>query len=86
MLTLLMFSVASWSIVFMKYRLFRKVKFDSEDFLGDFLVPPQFEVLLTNPPRIMSTALKPRFLPVIVNCRKSTKCVIVKKGTIRPTH
>ncbi|SHO45887.1 protein TolQ [Desulfopila aestuarii] len=36
MLTLLMFSVVSWSIVFMKYRLFRKVKFDSEDFLETF--------------------------------------------------
>lgn len=36
MLTLLLFSITSWSIVFMKARLFRKVKFDSEDFLETF--------------------------------------------------
>lgn len=36
MLTLLLFSIVSWSIVFMKSRLFRKVKIDSEDFLETF--------------------------------------------------
>ncbi len=36
MLTLLLFSVISWSIVFMKARLFRKVKLDSEDFIETF--------------------------------------------------
>lgn len=36
MLTLLVFSVASWTIVFMKTRLFRKVRIDSEDFLETF--------------------------------------------------
>ncbi len=36
MLTLLIFSLASWSIVFMKFRLFRKVRLDTEDFLDTF--------------------------------------------------
>ena len=36
MLTLLIFSLASWTIVFMKVRLFKKVRVDSEDFLGSF--------------------------------------------------
>lgn len=36
MLTLLLFSIISWSIVFMKSRLFRKVRLDSEDFLETF--------------------------------------------------
>jgi biopolymer transport protein TolQ len=36
MLTLLIFSTASWTIVFMKSRLFRKVRIDSEDFLETF--------------------------------------------------
>lgn len=36
MLTLLLFSITSWSIVFMKAKLFRKVKIDSEDFLETF--------------------------------------------------
>lgn len=36
MLTLLIFSVISWTIVFTKARLFRKVRFDSEDFLESF--------------------------------------------------
>lgn len=36
MLTLLIFSLASWSIVFMKARLFRKVRLDTEDFLETF--------------------------------------------------
>lgn len=36
MLTLLIFSTASWTIVFMKTRLFRKVRIDSEDFLETF--------------------------------------------------
>ncbi len=36
MLTLLFFSIISWSIVFMKARLFRKIKLDSEDFLETF--------------------------------------------------
>ena len=36
MLLLLFFSVMSWAIIFMKLRLFRNVKFDSEDFLESF--------------------------------------------------
>jgi len=36
MLTLLLFSVASWTIVIMKARLFKKVRLDSEDFLETF--------------------------------------------------
>ncbi len=36
MLTLLIFSLVSWAIVFSKYRLYRKVKLDSEDFLETF--------------------------------------------------
>jgi biopolymer transport protein TolQ len=36
MLLLLFFSVVSWSIIFMKFRLFRKVRLDSEDFLETF--------------------------------------------------
>lgn len=36
MLTLLLFSLGSWAIVFMKVRLFRKVRMDSEDFLETF--------------------------------------------------
>jgi len=36
MLLLLFFSVASWSIIFMKFRLFKKVRLDSEDFLETF--------------------------------------------------
>jgi len=36
MLLLLFFSVVSWSIIFMKFRLFRKVRIDSEDFLETF--------------------------------------------------
>lgn len=36
MLTLLIFSLASWTIVFMKARLFKKVRLDSEDFLESF--------------------------------------------------
>ena len=36
MLLLLLFSIVSWSIVFMKFRLFRKVRLDSEDFLETF--------------------------------------------------
>jgi len=36
MLMLLFFSVVSWSIIFMKFRLFRKVRLDSEDFLDTF--------------------------------------------------
>ncbi|WP_163336619.1 protein TolQ [Desulfopila sp. IMCC35008] len=36
MLTLLIFSIASWSIVFMKYRLFKTVRLDSLDFLDTF--------------------------------------------------
>ena len=36
MLLLLLFSVVSWSIIFMKARLFRNVRFDSEDFLDSF--------------------------------------------------
>lgn len=36
MLTLLIFSVVSWSIVIMKARLFKKVRLDSEDFIETF--------------------------------------------------
>jgi biopolymer transport protein TolQ len=36
MLALFIFSVVSWAIVFMKFRLFRKVRIDSEDFLEVF--------------------------------------------------
>lgn len=36
MLTLFVFSIISWSIVFMKARLYRKVRIDSEDFLETF--------------------------------------------------
>jgi len=36
MLTLLIFSVASWTIVIMKARLFKKIRLDSEDFLHTF--------------------------------------------------
>jgi biopolymer transport protein TolQ len=36
MLTLFIFSIISWAIVFMKARLFRKVRLDSEDFLESF--------------------------------------------------
>jgi len=36
MLTLLIFSIISWTIVFLKARLFKKVRFDSEDFLETF--------------------------------------------------
>ncbi len=36
MLTLLIFSVVSWTIVFIKARLFKKVRLDSEDFLETF--------------------------------------------------
>lgn len=36
MLTLLIFSLVSWAIVFSKYRLYRKVRLDSEDFLETF--------------------------------------------------
>lgn len=36
MLTLLIFSLVSWTIVVMKARLFRKVRLDSEDFLETF--------------------------------------------------
>ena len=36
MLLLLFFSVMSWAIIFMKIRLFRNVRFDSEDFLESF--------------------------------------------------
>jgi biopolymer transport protein TolQ len=36
MLTLFFFSIISWAIVFMKARLFRKVRLDSEDFLESF--------------------------------------------------
>lgn len=36
MLTLLIFSVASWTIVIMKARLFKKVRLDSEDFIESF--------------------------------------------------
>jgi biopolymer transport protein TolQ len=36
MLTLLVFSIASWTIVIMKARLFKKVRVDSEDFIESF--------------------------------------------------
>jgi biopolymer transport protein TolQ len=36
MLTLLLFSIASWTIIIMKARLFKKVRLDSEDFLHTF--------------------------------------------------
>ncbi len=36
MLTLLVFSIISWTIVFMKYRLFRNIRLDSADFLETF--------------------------------------------------
>jgi len=36
MLTLLIFSIGSWTIVFIKARLFKKVRLDSEDFLEMF--------------------------------------------------
>lgn len=36
MLTLLVFSLVSWAIVFSKFKLFRNVKMDSEDFLDTF--------------------------------------------------
>lgn len=36
MITLLIFSIASWTIVFLKARLFKKVRLDSEDFLETF--------------------------------------------------
>lgn len=36
MLTLLLFSIVSWSIVFMKLRLFKKAVLDTEDFLDAF--------------------------------------------------
>lgn len=36
MLLLLFFSVVSWSIIFMKFKLFRKVRLDSEEFLETF--------------------------------------------------
>lgn len=36
MLLLLFFSIVSWSIIFMKFRLFRKVRIDSGDFLETF--------------------------------------------------
>jgi len=36
MLTLLIFSLASWTIVIMKARLFKKVRLDSEDFVETF--------------------------------------------------
>jgi len=36
MLTLLVFSIVSWTIVFIKARLFKKVRLDSEDFLETF--------------------------------------------------
>lgn len=36
MLLLLFFSIVSWSIIFMKARLFRNVRLDSEDFLESF--------------------------------------------------
>ena len=36
MLLLLFFSVVSWSIIFMKFKLFRKIRLDSEDFLETF--------------------------------------------------
>lgn len=36
MLTLLLFSITSWSIVFMKFRLYKRVREDSEEFLETF--------------------------------------------------
>lgn len=36
MLTLLIFSLVSWAIVFAKFRLYRKIRLDSEDFLETF--------------------------------------------------
>jgi biopolymer transport protein TolQ len=36
MLTLLIFSLVSWSIVIMKARLFKKIRLDTEDFLDSF--------------------------------------------------
>ena len=36
MLLLLFFSIVSWAIIFMKARLFRNVRFDTEDFLESF--------------------------------------------------
>lgn len=36
MLLLLFFSIVSWSIIFMKFKLFRNVRLDSEDFLEAF--------------------------------------------------
>jgi biopolymer transport protein TolQ len=36
MLLLLFFSIVSWSIIFMKFKLFRNVRLDSEDFLETF--------------------------------------------------
>jgi biopolymer transport protein TolQ len=36
MTTLFIFSIISWAIIFMKARLFRKVRLDSEDFLESF--------------------------------------------------
>ncbi len=36
MLTLLIFSLVSWTIVIMKARLFKKVRLDSEDFVETF--------------------------------------------------
>ncbi len=36
MITLFIFSIISWAIIFMKARLFRKVRLDSEDFLESF--------------------------------------------------
>lgn len=36
MITLLIFSIVSWTIVFLKARLFKKVQLDSEDFLESF--------------------------------------------------
>lgn len=36
MLTLLIFSIVSWTIVIMKVRLFKKVRLDSEDFIETF--------------------------------------------------
>jgi len=36
MLSLLVFSIVSWTIVFLKARLFKKVRLDSQDFLETF--------------------------------------------------
>lgn len=36
MVTLLIFSIVSWTIVFLKARLFKRVRLDSEDFLDSF--------------------------------------------------